>query len=68
MSPVVDQILKQARNLTPEERAALFEELQALNAEQVFGKYASVPTSSEAFCNRKRHEIDLEDRSNELRP
>jgi hypothetical protein len=68
MSAAIHEILKQVRSLTPEDRARLLEELQALNAEQVFGKYASVPSSSEAFCSRKRSEIDLEDRPSELRP
>ena len=58
--PPVEQILEQVRNLPPEDRARVLSELQSLEADRVFGKYALVPTSSDAFCERKRDEVDLE--------
>jgi hypothetical protein len=58
--PPVEQILEQVRNLPPEDRARVLSELQSLEADRVFGKYAEVPTSSDAFCKRKRDEVDLE--------
>jgi len=61
------EILESVRKLTPDERVRLLEELQRSNAAEVFGKYSSVPTSSELFCERKRGEIELEDTPGSLR-
>jgi hypothetical protein len=58
--PPVEQILEQVRNLPPEDRARVLSELQSLEADRVFGKYALVPTSSDAFCERKQNEKEGE--------
>jgi hypothetical protein len=64
MSRAVQHILDQVRSLSPEDRASLVAELQAAYAERVFGKYAFVPTSAEALCERRHEEIKLEDQAN----
>lgn len=53
MSAALEKILAAVKSLKPEERDRLLRELQASNASQYFGKYASVATSSDQFCARK---------------
>jgi hypothetical protein len=69
MSAVLDRIIEEVRALPPDELRLLREELDRMQAEshaafvrEVKGKYAHVPTSSEAFAARKAEEIALEDR------
>jgi hypothetical protein len=72
MSRVVEKILAEINNLTPDEQRelrALLEQHQnspaprtAQLVSEVKGKYSFVPTSSEAFAARKAEEIELEDR------
>jgi hypothetical protein len=66
MSHALAEILDKVRKLTPEDRKQLLAELQAQHAGQLFGKYSGVQTSSDAFCERKPGEVDLEDRSGPL--
>jgi hypothetical protein len=72
MSAEVQQIVSAVRALNPEQReeleAALKREARALPIQSraelvrsIRGKYARVPTSSEAFIARKREEIALEE-------
>ena len=69
MSTEVQQIIKAVRALNLEQRkelaTALDRETLAISRndliEAICGKYAHVPTSSEAFAARKREEIALED-------
>ena len=72
MSPSAERILESFRALTPDERQQVLEALSrgdkpqpgacAEVVERVFGQYASVATSSDAFCARKADEISWEDR------
>ncbi len=70
MSPAIERILAEISHLTPAEQEELrrFLSLGAAAAarpsaaliNEIKGKYAFVPTSSDAFAARKREEIDLE--------
>jgi hypothetical protein len=74
MSPAVEKILAEINSLAPAEQ----QEIRKLLAQdrtsssrptaelvhEIKGKYSFVATSSEAFADRKREEIDLEDQHN----
>jgi hypothetical protein len=69
MSSEVQQILNAVRALSPEERRELAIALDALASPAqpnkdlilaVCGKYAHVPTSSDAFMARKHEDLALE--------
>jgi len=69
MSTEVQQILMAVRALSPEERRELATALDALSSPappnrdlvlSVRGKYAHVPTSSDAFMARKREDLAME--------
>jgi hypothetical protein len=69
MSTEVQQILMAVRALSPEERRELARALDALGSSArpsrdlilaVRGKYAHVPTSSDAFMARKHDDLALE--------
>jgi hypothetical protein len=73
MSRALTRIFQEVRTLTSEERRQLREFLErqsppseaaraAALVHQVRGKYAHVPTSSEAFAASKTEEIELENR------
>lgn len=72
MSATLDKIIEEVRTLTPEERQQLLEMLERESgiseherrialARSVRGKYAHIPTSSEAFAAMKREETKRED-------
>lgn len=69
----LEQLIEEAKSLTPEEqrqlRAALDKETQSAEqaernrlASGIRGKYANILSSSEEFAARKAEEIELEDR------
>lgn len=62
----LEQIIEQARQLSPDEqrqlRAELDREARLAQIRQAQAKYAHLTTSSEAFAARKAEEIELEDR------
>jgi hypothetical protein len=72
VSQAFERILEEVRGLTDPERTRLLRELEnrilarahtkPAAVGQLFGKYAFVPTSSDAFCSRKADELELEDR------
>jgi hypothetical protein len=72
VSATLDKIIEEVRQLSPDERRQLFEMLeqerlgleQARRAElsrRIRGKYAHLPTDSEAFIALKRKETGRED-------
>lgn len=75
MSEQVQSIVEAVRALDPEERIELMAALAMINASQqdapiahkqlvasIKGKYRHVPTSSEAFMNRRKEDTALESR------
>ena len=66
MSGTLAEIIEKVETLTDEEREILLKKLEADNAsievDRAFGKFAFVPTSSDEFCERKRQEVELEER------
>jgi hypothetical protein len=65
MSGTLAEIIEKVETLTNEEREVLLKTLRADRAsivDRLYGKYAFVPTSSDAFCERKREEVELEER------
>jgi asparagine synthetase B (glutamine-hydrolysing) len=65
MSGTLAEIIEKVETLTNEEREVLLKTLQEDRAsivDRLYGKYAFVPNSSDAFCARKREEVELEDR------
>jgi hypothetical protein len=73
VTPAIEKILAQFNTLTAAERRQLRELLdqeqpgpasswRSSLVDQVKGRYSFVPTSSEAFAERKHSEIDLEQR------
>jgi hypothetical protein len=72
VSSAVEKILAEINSLTPAEQRELQEHLEraqrseigrkAQLVQEIKGKYAFVPISSDAFVNNKRAEIALEER------
>jgi hypothetical protein len=70
MSSAVEKILAEIQSLTPDEQQELrilwplapSARPAALPVDELKGKYSFVRTSSDAFAERKQHEIDIEDR------
>lgn len=66
MSATLTEIIEKVDTLTADERAILLKKLEADAAtaavDQAYGKYAFLPTSSDAFCEGKREEVELEER------
>jgi hypothetical protein len=66
MSGTLAEIIEKVETLTSEEREILLKKLEADNArdevDRAYGKYAFVETSADAFCERKREEVELEER------
>jgi hypothetical protein len=65
-SQILEQIIEEAKALTPEERRQLIAHLEkderTAQLRRIQSKYAGMKTSSDAFAARKAEEIDLEDR------